>query len=244
MPTTRTGRYRWPFWVAWSVCAVMVAAWIGTANLYIRYISSRWSGEFGCGILRFSYHSSPGRHYGWEVYPGLATVITDRSFGFAWPQVRQWTTRRGTVWEASVSVWLPTLIIISGVLMLAQRNRSRRPQDRCKHCLAAGVHLRNGCCAECLAASVVAVVAIALLAIAVAYAFSPLMNQVATIAFGWVITLVCVFFPPAILRACHRRRWKELSTGYCRKCGYDLTGNVSGRCPECGTAWKSNLCAP
>lgn len=23
--------------------------------------------------------------------------------------------------------------------------------------------------------------------------------------------------------------------GFCRKCGYDLTGNASGRCPECGT---------
>jgi hypothetical protein len=23
--------------------------------------------------------------------------------------------------------------------------------------------------------------------------------------------------------------------GFCRECGYDLTGNVSGRCPECGT---------
>jgi DNA-directed RNA polymerase subunit RPC12/RpoP len=22
--------------------------------------------------------------------------------------------------------------------------------------------------------------------------------------------------------------------GHCRKCGYNLTGNVSGRCPECG----------
>lgn len=27
-----------------------------------------------------------------------------------------------------------------------------------------------------------------------------------------------------------RRRWK----GYCWECGYDLTGNVSGVCPECG----------
>lgn len=24
--------------------------------------------------------------------------------------------------------------------------------------------------------------------------------------------------------------------GHCRSCDYDLTGNVSGRCPECGTA--------
>jgi hypothetical protein len=26
------------------------------------------------------------------------------------------------------------------------------------------------------------------------------------------------------------------SIGHCKKCGYDLTGNVSGRCPECGSA--------
>jgi hypothetical protein len=33
-------------------------------------------------------------------------------------------------------------------------------------------------------------------------------------------------------RADRRRRLR----GCCRRCGYDLTGNVSGRCPECGTA--------
>jgi hypothetical protein len=27
--------------------------------------------------------------------------------------------------------------------------------------------------------------------------------------------------------------------GHCQKCGYDLTGNVSGRCPECGKAIAS-----
>ena len=25
-------------------------------------------------------------------------------------------------------------------------------------------------------------------------------------------------------------------TGHCRKCHYNLTGNTSGICPECGTA--------
>ena len=31
--------------------------------------------------------------------------------------------------------------------------------------------------------------------------------------------------------------WRDrhrIPPGHCRKCGYDLTGNVSGRCPECG----------
>ena len=30
-------------------------------------------------------------------------------------------------------------------------------------------------------------------------------------------------------------RSKAAGTGRCRQCGYNLTGNVSGRCPECGT---------
>ena len=32
------------------------------------------------------------------------------------------------------------------------------------------------------------------------------------------------------------RRWSRQRHGRCRECGYDLTGNVSGVCPECGTA--------
>ncbi len=32
-----------------------------------------------------------------------------------------------------------------------------------------------------------------------------------------------------------RWRWEETDGRYCLACGYDLTGNVSGRCPECGT---------
>ena len=30
------------------------------------------------------------------------------------------------------------------------------------------------------------------------------------------------------------RRTKLPPPGHCHKCGYDLTGNTSGRCPECG----------
>jgi hypothetical protein len=30
-------------------------------------------------------------------------------------------------------------------------------------------------------------------------------------------------------------RWRPAPPDVCRQCGYNLTGNVSGRCPECGT---------
>ena len=33
-----------------------------------------------------------------------------------------------------------------------------------------------------------------------------------------------------------RERRPFYPPGHCQKCGYNLTGNVSGVCPECGTA--------
>ena len=44
--------------------------------------------------------------------------------------------------------------------------------------------------------------------------------------------LALAFILTAYLWYRDRRRWPP---GHCQKCGYDLTGNESGRCPECGT---------
>jgi hypothetical protein len=43
-------------------------------------------------------------------------------------------------------------------------------------------------------------------------------------------------FPTVFFWYRDRRRFPA---GYCQKCGYDLTGNVSGICPECGTVTTS-----
>jgi hypothetical protein len=46
------------------------------------------------------------------------------------------------------------------------------------------------------------------------------------------IPFVFVAMPTALLWWLDRR---SIPPDQCRKCGYNLTGNVSGRCPECGT---------
>ena len=51
---------------------------------------------------------------------------------------------------------------------------------------------------------------------------------------GWAMSLVVAFF---LAREVHGRlRWKVVKHDHpvCRRCGYDLTGNTSGVCPECG----------
>jgi hypothetical protein len=35
------------------------------------------------------------------------------------------------------------------------------------------------------------------------------------------------------------RRYRRRRKGLCIKCAYDLTGNVSGTCPECGAEVES-----
>ena len=51
------------------------------------------------------------------------------------------------------------------------------------------------------------------------------------VAFATYPTIALIRYVRGPLRRYRRRR-----KGLCLKCGYDLTGNVSGVCPECGKA--------
>lgn len=60
-----------------------------------------------------------------------------------------------------------------------------------------------------------------------------------TFAAGQLMSFNLPLWLPAalliLLGAVLRFLGSRANPGYCSKCGYDLTGNASGRCPECGT---------
>lgn len=56
---------------------------------------------------------------------------------------------------------------------------------------------------------------------------------------AWI--LILLWFPLTVIGVPTLLAWRRdrrVPPGHCRKCRYDLTGNESGVCPECGTAVK------
>jgi hypothetical protein len=51
------------------------------------------------------------------------------------------------------------------------------------------------------------------------------------------LPLLVLAIPTAYIWHRDRRRYPP---GHCQKCGYDLTGNESGKCPECGGPCKTD----
>ena len=53
---------------------------------------------------------------------------------------------------------------------------------------------------------------------------------------SWSVVLLLGWYPTIAFIRGPLRRWRRHRKGLCTQCGYDLTDNVSGTCPECGTA--------
>jgi hypothetical protein len=54
----------------------------------------------------------------------------------------------------------------------------------------------------------------------------------------WMPLLPFAIYPGIAFIRGPVRRYRRRRKGLCTRCGYDLTGNVSGTCPECGTEVK------
>lgn len=56
----------------------------------------------------------------------------------------------------------------------------------------------------------------------------------AEVPLGWVV-LTLMLIVAALACGAHLLTRRLVARGMCARCGYDLQGNMSGRCPECGT---------
>ena len=69
--------------------------------------------------------------------------------------------------------------------------------------------------------------------------YLPLPRAARAVALGVAFGVCCVLVLRAIvykpMQQAIRRALHERGLPVCRPCGYNLTGNVSGVCPECGT---------
>ncbi len=52
----------------------------------------------------------------------------------------------------------------------------------------------------------------------------------------WLVFTLLIFYPAAAFLRGPVRRRRRRRRGLCVQCGYNLTGNTSGTCPECGVA--------
>jgi hypothetical protein len=50
----------------------------------------------------------------------------------------------------------------------------------------------------------------------------------------WAVLALFMLYPAVAFLRGPYRRYRRRVAGRCVRCGYDLTGNVSGVCPECG----------
>jgi len=57
-------------------------------------------------------------------------------------------------------------------------------------------------------------------------------RRLVVISLGPLFVIAAV---PSVLLWVAVARHRRLRPGFCTRCGYDLTGNTSGVCPECGT---------
>ncbi|MGD2110663.1 MAG: hypothetical protein PVI86_14890 [Phycisphaerae bacterium] len=59
---------------------------------------------------------------------------------------------------------------------------------------------------------------------------------------AWLLALILGGYPVVSFFRGPVRVWRRRRLGSCVTCGYDLTGNVSGICPECGTEGVGRSC--
>jgi len=159
--------------------------------------------------------------WGWWVQdPWRKGVGYAPLYALALPRIQ--TTRQ----IQSLGLHVPLSFIL---IVMALIPAMRRVQRRCRT-ISSGGRLRLACaCLLCAFVNPVAFLSLTFGPATLASTGGMLLNAVGLV----VLVVACQILIIS-------RRATRYPPGHCQACGYNLTGNVSGICSECGTRWRDN----
>jgi hypothetical protein len=258
-------RWRVVKWAGVAGSALVLATWVISLHCWCRYISSigvpsaqvipgvapsGWLLGLGQGgvylchglVLHLSF---PGGGSGWAA---CRTPWSSWNSCVGWPRIVDLRSAPigGWGWMAVVPLWIPFLLICAPTVLLCWRDRRvisqwvrRRRPARWIAQLAAALTFLGGSWLIYLGLDSAAIAA----GVTVDDA-SRLLGVPEGVALGTSIAAIFLasYVPSRLLL--FLLRWRPIYVGdpvldpalSCQKCNYDLTGNLSGICPECGHA--------
>jgi hypothetical protein len=228
----------------WTLCLTLFVIWLlGTCVHYV-YMRNNWGvGCIGSNLViaRLPWPMPPvaaqfGIGQGWEV----DVCSWDHLF---WRPYTWFYDRKDGYFVSVLPLWLAVLLLTTVMAWLDRNRHSAVAEGRCKYCLSDTVPVNRGACGRCTRHLIWARLAVLLLAIRVASDVNFEFDAAGAVALPWACLVTCWSVVPLLLRLRYRRRLDRILLGYCACCGYNLTGNVSGICPECGTHCHSRVLA-
>lgn len=233
----RTRRRRSLCRAGWILCLLLVLIW-AIGNLRgVTYVKDNWGVGYIGGHLVVAWLPFPippplaqiGFTAEWDAGMGL-----EREDMLLWPHIWYSDFDRGD-FVGSFPLWLPVLALATVLTVFDRRTKAVLAERRCKYCFGDLAANNRRACTRCFWLVLLARLAVLLLTIRLGLAVDHEIDTAAWVALPWACVVACWLVIPSLLRLWYRRRLSQLLLGYCACCGYNLTGNVSGVCSECGT---------
>ena len=241
-------------WLGTFLCLLMTIAFVISTRRAISWDSDSLRHEAGLALGSASWGWRPS---GWaleaEKYPPRPGWIIAEYGGK--PPVSWWIQRMGnTSWEwLSVPLWMPFLVTLvpTGLLWYVDRRATARAVRRFLDWMRPE-QLQRVTLLLVLAFTVLHAVG-AILAVIMAnkawYFFYPprgtttgsgieTLAKIAVPCLVWSAPVWGIIWAWCLVRLRNHLLFRDGL--YCPRCGYNLTGNISGICPECGTRMASD----
>lgn len=247
IPANRLGRLGWVAkWLGLLLCAVLAAGFLWSTRRATGWTSPqlRFQDNLAIGTVNFGW-----RPDGWKLeddkYPSTPGWSGVAEYGGTpgllwWPSV----SRVGKAWEGvEIPIWIPFLLVFAPTFFMWHRDRARTVS----YAQRVLVWLRPRYRRRVTIRLVLLFTVLHVLGVTQGFWLNFQLGQFffpgRPSRYGLVAERILTFTAP-LWGWLYAWVWVRVRNGLlarnpgmtCASCGYDLTGNISGVCPECGVA--------